>query len=90
MSHRDLAELMDRLAQRRCVGWRYAELERILLGAGYQEVSRAGSHRTWKRTGEPKLFTVKDPGSGNVSPGYIRAAAKRILPPPSSTGGKGS
>lgn len=50
----------------------------MLLEAGYREVSRKGSHRTWKHPGDPKLLTVKDPGGGEVAPGYIRLAIKRI------------
>ena len=60
------------------VGWRYSELARMLFDAGYREVSRKGSHRSWKHPIDPKLLTVKDPGSGPVAPGYIRLACKRV------------
>ena len=59
-------------------GWRCAEFERILTAGGYLEVSRKGSHRTWKHAKDPKLFTFRDAGHGPVSPGYVRLLAKRI------------
>ena len=51
---------------------------RQLKRAEYREVSRRGSHRTWKRSDDRKLFTIKDPGNGDVKPGYIRELVRRI------------
>ncbi len=59
-------------------GWRYEAVLRQLRRAGFYEVSKEGSHRTWKHREDRKLFTVKDPGGGEVKPGYIRELVRRI------------
>jgi predicted RNA binding protein YcfA (HicA-like mRNA interferase family) len=69
---------LERLLAGEVTGWSYKDLARVLGAAGYQEVSRKGSHRTWKHPADPRLFTIPDHGGGDVAPGYIRAAAKRI------------
>ena len=59
-------------------GWRYEAVARQLRRAGFSEKSRKGSHRTWKHEDDRKLFTVKDPGSGDVKSGYIRELVARV------------
>ena len=59
-------------------GWRYGAVARQLERAGFYEASKEGSHRTWKHREDRKLFTVKDPGGGEVKQGYIRELVKRI------------
>ncbi len=59
-------------------GWSYNSAARQLRYAGYVEVSREGSHRTWKHPDDPKLFTIQDRGNRRVHRGYIRALVKRI------------
>ncbi len=59
-------------------GWRYEAVARQLRRAGFSERSRKGSHRTWKHEDDRKLFTVKDPGTGEVKPGYIRQLVAQI------------
>jgi predicted RNA binding protein YcfA (HicA-like mRNA interferase family) len=70
------ADLLERLLAGQCKNWRYPELAQVLRSVGYQEVSRSGSHRTWKHPEDPKLLTV--PGGGPLQQGYIRLAARRI------------
>ena len=59
-------------------GWRYEAVARQLQRAGFSEKSRKGSHRTWKHQDDRKLFTVKDPGGGDVKSGYIKELVARI------------
>ena len=59
-------------------GWSYNSAARQLRDAGYEEVSRKGSHRTWKHPGDPNLFTIQDKGNQRVKRGYIRGLVKRI------------
>lgn len=56
----------------------YEAVVRQLRRAGFSEKSQSGSHRTWKHPDDRKLFTVKDPGSGDVKPGYIRELVGRV------------
>ena len=60
------------------IGWRYEQVKRQLTRADFYETSREGSHRTWKHREDRKLFTVKDPGNGDVKPGYIKEMVRRI------------
>lgn len=71
------SKLMARLADRQFTGWTFQDLIRVLLHAGFFEVSRNGSHRTFKHPSHPKLFTVPE-GSGELKKGYPRDALKRI------------
>jgi predicted RNA binding protein YcfA (HicA-like mRNA interferase family) len=56
----------------RRTGVRYGDLKRMLEDAGCQQVSSGGSHRTFKHPAIRPILTLKDPGSGDVLPVYIR------------------
>ncbi len=68
---------MEAMLGGRYVGWRYKELARVLQHMGYAEVSRKGSHRTWKHQNDPKLMTIPEHGRP-LPAGYIRNAVRRI------------
>jgi predicted RNA binding protein YcfA (HicA-like mRNA interferase family) len=44
------------------VGWRYADLARILRRSRFVEVSRRGSHRRWRHAGGVSVTLVDHPG----------------------------
>lgn len=69
---------LERMLAGRHTGWSCKDLQRMLAHVGYKPVSQRGSHRTWKHYADPKLFTFPDHGSGELDPGYIQAAARRI------------
>lgn len=69
-------KLMERLLRREFAGWTFHKLERVLLYAGFVEVSRNGSHRTFKHPLITKLITLK--GSGPLPPGYAREVFRRL------------
>lgn len=64
------------LAGRRS-GVRYRDLRAILESVGAAEVSRAGSHRTWKHPAVPYLLTLVE-GSGDVLAVYIKKTKKYL------------
>ncbi len=61
----------------RRAGVRYGRLKSLLADADAQEVSRDGSHRTWKHPAVPDLLTIPE-GSGDVLPVYIRKTRKYL------------
>jgi predicted RNA binding protein YcfA (HicA-like mRNA interferase family) len=54
-------ELLERM-RRHPVGWRYAELSRILRRSGFAETRRRGSHRTWRHPCGINITVVDRPG----------------------------
>ena len=62
-------DIIKRMRQR-AVGWRYAELARLLRRAGFEVASSRGSHRKWSHPGGVRLVLVDRPGS--VRPEYVR------------------
>lgn len=58
-------------------GVRYRDLAKVLKDAGADEVSRNGSHRTWKHPAVGDLITIVD-GSGDVLTVYIRSVRKYL------------
>jgi predicted RNA binding protein YcfA (HicA-like mRNA interferase family) len=58
-------------------GVRYRDLARILTAAGAVEVSRRGSHRSWKHPEVGDLVTLVD-GPGDVLAVYIRMVRKYL------------
>ena len=58
-------------------GVRYRDLRAILTAAGAAEVSRNGSHRTWKHPDVAALLTLVD-GPGDVLAVYIKMTRKYL------------
>lgn len=71
-----MQEGINALAGRRS-GVRYRDLAAVLRAADAQEVSKHGSHRTWKHPAVPSLLTLVD-GPGDVLAVYISKTRKYL------------
>ena len=63
--------------RRHPIGWRYAEVARILLRSGFFETKRGGSHRTWRHPAGINVTLVDRPGE--VLPVYVRKAVAAVV-----------
>jgi len=67
-------DLLDRM-RRHPVGWRYAELARMLRRSGFAESAR-GSHRTWRHPAGISVTLVDRPG--DVLALYVRKVVAAV------------
>lgn len=70
-------KLYERLCSESFTGWTYQDLRSVLLRSGFAEVSRSGSHRTFKHPSHSKLLTLKEQ-PGELPAGYPREALRRL------------
>jgi predicted RNA binding protein YcfA (HicA-like mRNA interferase family) len=63
-------------------GWRYADLERLLLRAGYLIVHTRGSHVYFRHPAVPRERVLLVHRTGDILPAYAKDAAKAILAVP--------
>lgn len=73
---KDCEEVASAL-QGKKTGYRYSDLARWMNRAGAVEVSRKGSHRTWKHP-SGRYVTLRE-GSGHVLPCYVSDVGKLLL-----------
>lgn len=59
-------------------GWRFRDLQAALLAAGAAEVSRRGSHRTFKHGESRFLVTLVDRGNDPLPIGYAGDVARLL------------
>ena len=69
------AELLERMRQNP-IGWRYAELARLLRRAGFLLVGGKGSHRRWKHA-LGAVVTIVD-SAGESKAAYVREVVQAI------------
>ncbi len=69
---------LQRMAQNPKGDWRYEELATILQRAGFEPVSRRGSHVTWKHTSGAHRVTIQDAGSRPVLDVYVKMVVEVV------------
>ncbi len=69
------ADVLERMRQNQ-IGWRYAELARLLRRAGFLLVGGKGSHRRWKHVCGAAVTIVDSAGESKAA--YVREVVEAV------------